>query len=314
MELFSGWDSLTVMTVTLDALVLATFFFIVFRNLQAMRVTGLLKGAILVVGMWLFARLFSLKMTESIVTIILQYAFLAVIIMFPKEFRGMLDRFGRRKVFSWNRDRLISMESRKELVRSIMDLSRKKRGALIVIAREDDLQQEIDSGTLLGEVNIKKEVIDLLFSSDSELNNGAVIIRDNAIVSANSRLPIVENQQLQRWGAGSRHLGAVGIVQEKDSIAIAVSADTGKITLVGYIGKNLSVDLGLELKEFNIQAGVDEQALLMRIDKLIQGKGDSKKVKSKKVKDKPMNTKKGKNKPERKNKKGEDTSSSGFFS
>lgn len=295
---------------TLDIVMLLVFFYIIFTNLPIKRIAGAVKGILFVVFLWFVARLLNFHMAEAVLGQIIQYGFLAVIILFPNEFRKLLENIGRRRIFSWNTNRLISMDSRRELANAVINMARKKTGAIIVIAREDNLSDEAEAGAELGELDIKREYIEMIFSEGSEIRNGAVIIRDDAIISANARLPLAENDKLREAGAGKRHLAGLGIVVKRDSMSIVVSADTGHITMIGYIDGKALVDLAMPLREYDLQDGIDEQYIMVRIEDFLRGKeivtdvkerrGQSK---SRQPKKKDSVTKKDKNgKPESKRK------------
>lgn len=230
------------------------------------------KGMLWVFGIWGIAKIVGLDTVDMVFGTMIAYSFLAVIVLFPDEFRSMLDGYGRKRLFKWNKDSLLDEESRKELVTSILQMSKARTGALIVIARGSNLEAEINSGDNLGNVVVRSELIKSLFEQGSYYNNGAVIIRDNYMVSANSLLPIVRRDDLVQAGAGQRHLAALGITYEQDCVAIVVSETTGKITLSSRVGKELDYMFALETKEMNIVEGLDEYELGARIDNLLESK------------------------------------------
>lgn len=257
---------------TMDVLLLLAFFYIIFKNLPIKRIAGAVKGILFVVVLWFVSRLLNFHMAEAVLGQIIQYGFLAVIILFPNEFRKLLENIGRRRVFSWNTGRLIELESRRELATAVVNLAKKKNGAVIVIAREDNLDVESATGNYVGEMEIKSEFIEMMFSKESPLRNGALIIKDDAIVSANARLPLAENRQLEDAGAGKRHLAGLGVVAKRDCMSIVVSADTGYITIIGYIGEKVEIDFAMPLREYDLHDGIDEDFIVQRIEDYLQGK------------------------------------------
>lgn len=269
---------------TLDVLLLLIIFYIIFSNLPIKRVSGAVKGILVVVVLWFIARTFNFFMAEAVLGQLIRYGFLAVIILFPNEFRKLLDNIGRRRVFSWNTSRLIEKESRKEVAEAVVNLARRKQGAVIVIAREDNLDEEAKTGQLTGETVITKEIIEMVFMEGSKLNRGAMIIRDDAIVGVNARLPVASNTKLVEAGAGKRHLAGLGIVAKKDSMAIVVSGDTGYITMLGYVDGNVVIDFAMSLREFDLQEGIDENYIINRIEDFLKGtlKEDTKESKARK--------------------------------
>ena len=69
-----------------------------------------------------------------------------------------------------------------------------------------------------------------LFTPNTPLHDGAVIISENKIVSAACILPLASSQDIAKE-LGTRHRAAIGISKESDAIAIVVSEETGKISI-----------------------------------------------------------------------------------
>lgn len=260
---------------TLDVLMLLVFFYIIFTNLPIRRISGAIKGILFVVFLWFASRALNFHMVEAVLSQIIQYGFLALIVLFPGEFRKLLDNIGRRRVFSWNTNGLLQKDSRQEVAEAVVVLARKKHGALLVIAREDGLDEESQSGKEIGEMVVKKEFIEMLFDPISQVNRGALIIKDDVITGTDARLPLANNKQLREAGAGKRHLAALGIVAKKDCMAIVVSADTGYITMIGYIDDELVLDFAMPLREYDLQDGIDELFIVERIEDFLKGKDTS---------------------------------------
>ena len=78
---------------------------------------------------------------------------------------------------------------------------------------------------------ISGPMLESIFYKNSPLHDGAVIIRDNKIISARSVLPVSNSTELPER-LGMRHRAAVGITEESDAIAIIVSEETGVISYV----------------------------------------------------------------------------------
>lgn len=257
----------------LDGFILFVFFYKVLKNLQSMKMMGMFKAIMTLLIVWFGAKLIGLDMTMTVFGTIISYSFLAVMILFPDEFKRMLDQYGRkRKVIKWNKDKLLDKEGRKGLAKACMELSRRREGAYIIIARESDLQDEIERGESLGEIKVTKEMIETLCKQGSEFNKGALIIKDNAIVSANSLLNIAKRDDLIRRGAGNKHLSALWVTHARDCVALVVSAETGGITISGKVGKRLSYNFSKKTKDMDIYEGMDEVELEYLIESLLSNK------------------------------------------
>lgn len=82
-----------------------------------------------------------------------------------------------------------------------------------------------------------------IFTPNTPLHDGAVVIRDNRIVAAACFLPLTENSNLSKE-LGTRHRAALGISEVSDSIVVVVSEESGKISVAlnGGLSRNLTSD------------------------------------------------------------------------
>src|SRR5699024_3199660 len=131
---------------------------------------------------------------------------------------------------------------------------------------------------------------------NSHFAQGAMIIRDDEIVSLNVLLDMYNYQDLVRKGAGKRHLAAFWVAKERDCIAIAVSAKTGKITIASTEKKRLEYSYAMATKETDITDGLDEQSLAALIERRLLGKNEHLANKEENKKKKHKNKKKKKTK------------------
>ncbi len=106
-------------------------------------------------------------------------------------------------------------------------MSNLKQGALIVITRQNELQQIVATGVII-DAEISSPLIENIFFKNSPLHDGAMVITQNRIKAAGCVLP-VSKKKLPRY-AGLRHRAAVGLTEVSDAIAIVVSEETGNIS------------------------------------------------------------------------------------
>lgn len=90
-----------------------------------------------------------------------------------------------------------------------------------------------------------------MFTQDTPLHDGAIIISQSKIVAAGCFLPLSEQTDVRR-SFGTRHRAALGLTEETDAVVIVVSEETGAISLsydanllydlsIGEIGKRLKM-------------------------------------------------------------------------
>jgi len=79
-----------------------------------------------------------------------------------------------------------------------------------------------------------------IFSPNTPLHDGAVIVQPNRIIAAGCFLPLTLEPHLSKE-LGTRHRAAIGITEETDAIAVIVSEETGIISAAvgGKIMRNL---------------------------------------------------------------------------
>ena len=78
-----------------------------------------------------------------------------------------------------------------------------------------------------------------IFSPNTPLHDGAVIIQRNRIIAAGCFLPLTLDPHLSKE-LGTRHRAAIGVTEETDAVAIVVSEETGTISaaIEGKITRN----------------------------------------------------------------------------
>ena len=77
---------------------------------------------------------------------------------------------------------------------------------------------------------ISYDLIINIFTPDTPLHDGAVIVQDDRIAAAACFLPLTGNPELSKE-FGTRHRAALGITEETDAVAVVVSEETGIISV-----------------------------------------------------------------------------------
>ena len=230
------------------------------KSIKSSRVGQLLKGIVLFVLMVAISDLLNLKILNFILTSVMTYGVIALIIIFQPELRRALEQLGTNKFtrfFGIDKDIMAkTKEDIYKVVIAALELSKTKTGGLIVLEREIKIKDIIDTGVILNS-EVSPQLLVNLFTPNTPLHDGAVIISDNKIVAAACILPLAGDNDISKE-LGTRHRAALGISKESDSIAIVVSEETGKIS----IAKNgtLIVDVKEEaLKRILIKSMVTDR-------------------------------------------------------
>ena len=223
--------SRTVMTI-LDILVVAFLIYKIislFKDTQAM---SLIKGLAVLFGINIIANYMRLDALNWILQQATTVALVAIPVVFQPELRKALERIGRGKFLPESFDESQAEETERsvdEIVKAASFMSKERIGALMVIERETGVKDLAQVGIEIG-AHISSELIINIFIPNTPLHDGAVIIKDNKIVSAACVLPLSNRKSVGRK-IGTRHRAALGITEQTDAIAVVVSEETGMISI-----------------------------------------------------------------------------------
>lgn len=122
-----------------------------------------------------------------------------------------------------------------EIYKAVVDMSRKKEGALITFQKKDNILDESKIGNIIKQrgvdVNapVSSELIETIFYEGTLLHDGAIIIKNDTIVRA--AVFFASTTQPVTGKFGSRHQAALGISENSDSVTVIVSEETGRIAI-----------------------------------------------------------------------------------
>jgi len=211
----------------IDISIIAFVIYRIYLMMSGTRAIQVVKGlALIIVAAWL-SRFLRLETMSWLLNQIIQFAAIALIILFQPELRRMLTRVGQNRFINYIfKDTTNIIDT---ISHAVEELSNKKIGALIAIEANVGLKNYIETGVQLDSV-ISWELLFSIFRKDSPLHDGAVIIRRDRIIAAKCIFPLTERHEMLE-GSGTRHLAALGLAEETDAFVIAVSEQTAKISI-----------------------------------------------------------------------------------
>ena len=222
----------------LDVILVTAIFFVILRWLRDTQALVLLRGVLLVIA--LISLLTSLEVLPAfswLMRTTLPAMLLVIPVIFAPEIRRALERLGRAGAILDGGRVTISTEIQGTITSVVGATSRladRRHGALIVLQRNDSLEEYIQSGVrMVSEVT--PELILQIFYPNTPLHDGAVIIVGSKLVSASSVLPLSASGVLSKSPErqmGLRHRAALGVSEVSDAVAIIVSEETGSISVV----------------------------------------------------------------------------------
>lgn len=208
--------------------------FIIYKMILLVRGTRavqLLKGIFILVAVWALSTWFNLYTLKWLMNQMFTFGIVSVLIIFQPELRRVLEQLGRGKLFarSYSLDRDVVNEQIDEVIKAVRFMAERKIGALIVFERSTGLSELIESGIRM-ESKITSELLINIFTPNTPLHDGAVIIRANQIMAAGCYLPLSENPFISKE-LGTRHRAAIGVSEVTDAVSVTVSEETGQVSL-----------------------------------------------------------------------------------
>jgi diadenylate cyclase len=212
----------------IDILIIGTLIFLGLLLMRGTTGVQLLRGVVilLVVALGL-VRLFDLKVLEWVMRNSFPAVLIAIPIIFQPEIRRFLERLGRTGRFGWGL-RPSYGAVLDVVIEAAENLARQHHGGLFVLERETGLEEYADTGVRL-DARASAELLQGLFFPNSPLHDGAVILRGDRVVAASCTLPL--SGRLGRGHLGLRHRAALGITEHTDAVCIAVSEETGDVSV-----------------------------------------------------------------------------------
>lgn len=229
-----------------DTLVVAAILYSLIMLARGTRAWKILSGLAVFGGIYLLSDILQFRTLNWLLRQIVPLAPVALVILFYPELRYALEEVGR--VQFWrNRLSLLPKEDIAHLVGEITQvaatLSTRHVGALVVIEREEGLDDLIGTGTPL-DAEVTSELLATLFYPGTALHDGAVIIRGDRIVAAGCVLPLTDRPDIGT-DIHTRHRAAIGVSERSDALVVVVSEESGLISLGlgGHLVRGLKPDV-----------------------------------------------------------------------
>ncbi len=224
---------------SIEILLLATCIYQIYRAFRATRAAQILVGlGTILIVLTLVSTIFRFEVIQWIITRAAAVLALALIVIFQPELRNGLARLGSKRIFSFsNKLRIAFTEC---FADSVINLSKKRVGALFAIQRDVSLREHLESGVIL-DAQFSPELAMAVFYPKAPLHDGGMIIADDRVAGAACVFPVTE-REMQDRSTGLRHRAAIGLTERTDAIAVVVSEETGGISICenGVLQRNLT--------------------------------------------------------------------------
>lgn len=231
-QLFSS--PLKIITTVIDAIIVIFLIYKAVKMLRKTRAWQLLKGIAVLIFITLLSGFLELHILNTILTSLMSYGVIMLIIVFQPELRRGLEQLGTtNRISRWfGIDQDLNSKKKENIYKiaiAAVELSKQKKGALIVIERDIRIQDIISTGILVNS-EISPQLLVNIFEPNTPLHDGAVVISDNKIAAASCMLPLADDKDIARE-LGTRHRAAIGVSKESDALVVVVSEETGKMSI-----------------------------------------------------------------------------------
>ncbi len=228
-----------------EILLIYLFLLLVYKFVKGSTGDSALRGVaiiftLLLISIYLVADQLGLYRIEKLLEKVVDYLFIAVLVVFQPELRRGLSRLGQNRLFLRVLAKREDMVPR--MVATVFRLARAKTGGLMAIERGVGLRNYIERGIELDAL-FTPELIDSIFYPGNPLHDGAIIVRGSRVVAAGCLFPLTENPDISKR-LGTRHRAGIGLSEETDALVIIISEETGKVSVAmkGELVQDLSRD------------------------------------------------------------------------
>lgn len=229
----------------IDVLIVWLVLYYVLKSLRKnVKLVLLFKGIIFILLLKIVSDILGLVTIGYLLDYVIEWGILVLIVIFQPEIRNVLEQLGRSQLLG--RHKVLTVDEREKIVYEIvsaMEAMRKTRtGALIVIERDNSLNDYIEKSKKIY-ADISTELLVTLFFPNNPLHDGGVIIQGDKITSARAVFPTSDNVKISKR-LGTRHRAALGISEITDCISLIVSEETGRLSVAvnGELHYNLAID------------------------------------------------------------------------
>ncbi|MCG0791995.1 hypothetical protein IMAU10566_02337 [Lactiplantibacillus plantarum] len=228
-----NWSGLLTLQNFVRLLDILAVWFVIYELIVLLRGTKavqLFRGIVVIAIIKAVSVLIGLDTVSWIMDQIINWAVIAMVIIFQPEIRRGLEHLGRGSMFARGKrqnedeERMIA-----ELDKAIQYMAKRRIGVLMSIKMDTGLEDYIETGIAL-DADITGELLINIFIPNTPLHDGAVIIQDNQIKVAAAYLPLSESNLIPKE-LGTRHRAAVGISEVTDALTIVISEETGEVSI-----------------------------------------------------------------------------------
>jgi uncharacterized protein (TIGR00159 family) len=212
----------------LDILILTYIFYRLYLWLRKKKALRMILAILALPLFYILARWIDLPLSVWGLQNLWPVILIVLVVIFQEEIREVLGNISLPSFFIGRSEKLTS-EAIDKIVEAAFQMADKRIGGLIVLQMGNDLDELIHEKTPL-DAEINEELLISIFSPQSPLHDGAVIIQGDRIRHAAALLPLCKSTSLPKeWG--TRHRAGVGITEISDAECVIISEERGEVLL-----------------------------------------------------------------------------------
>ncbi len=211
----------------MDVAVVAVLLFVAILGLRRSGAAVAVVGFGVLGAVYWTAQRFDLVLTARILQAFFAVFVIVLVVVFQEDLRRLVERIG---VWGLRRKAPQTPDSAADaLVRSVTQLVRTNRGALLVIPGREPLDRHVEGGVTI-DARATEPLLLSLFDPNSPGHDGAVLMRGDRVDRFAVHLPLSEDRG-QLEGGGTRHAAGLGLAEVCDALVVVVSEERGTVSV-----------------------------------------------------------------------------------
>lgn len=222
----------------LDILLVALMMYQIFLLIKGTVAINIFIVIFSVYLLWQLVQALNMDLLSTILGQFMGVGMIALIIVFQQELRRFLLMIGTKDFFSrsfsveqlfYKNRKTLTENEVEELIKSCVNMSATRTGALIVLTTRAEPTPVIESGDII-KSEVSGRLIESIFFKNSPLHDGAIIIFNRKIIAARCVLPLSKTTELPAQ-MGLRHRAAVGMTENYHAMVLTVSEENGRMSV-----------------------------------------------------------------------------------
>ena len=194
------------------------------------RISQIIKGIVLLMIAWWVSDVMGMRTIHAVIGWLINSGPVLLIVLFQQEIRRILEELGTTTFLDSSARRKDNIDTViDEMILALTRMARRRVGALIVIENKTRLDDVIATGTAVDGM-VSQPLIENIFEPNTPLHDGAVIVREDRVMSAACLLRLSDSTGVGR-DLGTRHRAALGMSEVSDATVFVVSEETGIISM-----------------------------------------------------------------------------------